>query len=237
MIVESLRSTNPDFNDLYNKTQYPMNYFYVIISFIAMPIFAIVSLFFKNLGPDAYEIMLDFTFVAFTIISFLSICLYVRIDEYQKKSPPIKKLEEKVLNFKKWWNRLAISWIIIVAFYVIPALNLEYYSGFFFNYATQNFIWIWIPLTLFFYSIIFFLYSGLMSTDLRWRLINRKLDEKSLFLEIDAYVRGLDEKCQPLHGFVVELGKYMKLETENMTEILKYGDIQRIRITREKSKN
>ena len=67
-----------------------------------------------------------------------------------------------------------------------------------------------------------------MSRDLIWELINKKLAEKTPSHEIDAYVRGLDGKLEIIHGFVVNLGKYMKLETEKTYEILKYSDIQRI---------
>ena len=227
MILDSLRSANPNFDNFYNKIEYPLNPIYIAVAILVMLILSVVSLFIVNLGSDVYEIMVNATFVAFTAISLVSITSYLRIKRYRTQSTA-EILEKKVVKFKKRWRRLAASWVIVVASYVIPALNFEGYYGFFFNYETQNFIWIWIPLMLIFISVILFFSAGLMSTNLTWDLINKNLAEKSLLPEIDAYVRGIDGKLETMHGFVINIGKYVKLETAKTIEILKYADIQRI---------
>lgn len=99
---------------------------------------------------------------------------------------------------------------------------------FFLDYEIQNFSWVAVPLLLVFLSILLFLFAGLMSMDLIWELINKKLAEKTPSHEIDAYVRGLDGKLDIINGFIINLGKYVQLETKKTFEILKYADIQRI---------
>ncbi len=234
MILQSLRSANHDFNDFYIKIEYPLNPVYPVVAILVMLILSVISLLVVNLGAVVYGIMLIVTFVAFTAISIFSIVLYLSIMRYQMRSTA-EIPEEKVMKFKKWWRRLAGSWVIVVTSYIIPAMNIEGYYGFFLNYEIQDFIWIAIPLTLIFFSIIFFLFAGLLSRDLTWAFINRKLAKKSLLPEIDAYVRGIDGKLETIHGFVIDLGKYVKLETAKTFEILKYADIQRISSPKEMS--
>ncbi len=67
-----------------------------------------------------------------------------------------------------------------------------------------------------------------MLRSLIWNLINKKLAEKSLQLEIYVYIRGIDGKLESIHGYVINLGRYVELETEKEFEILRYADIQRI---------
>ena len=138
------------------------------------------------------------------------------------------KLYKSVMKFRKALGVLAFIWVIIVISYFIIALNFDSYSLFFLDYEIQIFIWVAVPLLLAFLSIILFLHVGLMSRDLTWELINKKLAEKSPSQEIDAYVRGLDGKLDIINGLIINLGKYVQLETKKTFEILKYADIQRI---------
>ena len=227
MFLQILMIANRDFGKFYNDMISSPSPFYIIIPLLIMVSLAVISLFVANLGAYVYVIMVITIFVAFSLISISSIVLYFNIKRY-KMSSTANILKNEVEKFKKEWRLLAVLWVIAVTSYIIPALNIEGYSGIFFNYEIQYFILIEIPLILIFLSIILFLSAGSLSRDLIWCLINKKLAEKSLLQEIDAYVRGLDGKLEIIHGFVVNLGKYMKLETEKTVEILKYADIQRI---------
>ncbi len=227
MILQSLMIANHDFGKWYNDFVSSPSTFYFIIPPLIMVILAVISLFVVSLA-NVYEIMVIITFLTFTAISIFTFVLYFKIKGY-KMSSKAEVLEEKVVKFKKEWRILAVLWIIVVTSYIIPALNVEGYYGFFLSYELQNFIWIEIPLILIFLSIILFFTAGSLLKELIWALINKKLEEKkSLLLEIDAYVRGLDGKLEIIHGCVVNLGRYVKLETEKTVAILKYTDIQRI---------
>ena len=227
MILQSLRCANRDFDKLYNEIEYTPIVVYTLVAILVMVFLAVISLFVVNLGTYVYEIMVIIIVLAFTVLCIFSFTFYFDIKRY-KMSSTAEILEKKVMKFKKEWRILAVIWITVVTCYIIPALNIEVYSEFFFNNEIQTFIWFTIPLLLVCLSIIFFYYLGFQSTELTRNLINKKLAEKSLLPEIDAYVRGLDGKLEIIHGFIVNLGRYVKLETEKTCEILKYADIQRI---------
>lgn len=227
MILYSLRRANRDFDKFYNDKVSSPSPFYLIIPLLIMDFLAVISLFVVNLGTYVYENMVIFTVLAFTVISISSFVSYFNIDRY-KKSSTAETFEKKVVEFKKRWRQLAVLWVIVGTSYIIPAMNFEGYYGFFLSYTLQNFIWVAIPLLLAFLSIIFFFSAGFQSIDLTWELINKKLAEKSLLPEIDLYVRGLDGKLDIINGFIINLGKYVQLETKKTFEILKYADIQRI---------
>ena len=232
MILQSLMNANRDFVKFYNDMVSSPSPFYTIILIILiilpflMAILAVISTFFVNLA-DGYKFMIIITFLAFILISIVSFVLYFNTKGY-KISSTAEIFEKKLVKFKKVCRILAVLWVIVVSSYIIPALNVEGYYGFSLNYEIQNFIWIYIPLLFAFITIFFFINAGFLSTNLTWDLINKKLAEKSLLPEIDAYVRGLDGKLESIHGFVVNLGRYVKLETAKTVETLKYADIQRI---------
>ena len=227
MILYSLNA-NRDFKNFYNKIEYPQNsVYFAVVSIFVISILLYALLFVTTPEAEVYEIMVNTNVLLFTVLSILSSVLYFKIKKYEKSSTT-ETLEKKVVKFKKVWQRVVFIWVIGVTSYVIPALNIEGYYGFFLNYGIQNFIWIYIPLLFAFITIFFFINAGFLSTNLTWDLINKKLAEKSLLPEIDAYVRGLDGKLESIHGFVVNLGRYVKLETAKTVETLKYADIQRI---------
>ena len=229
MFLQSLMSANPDFGKFYNDIVSSPSPVYFIIPLLVMVILAIISLFVVNLGVYVYEIMVISTFLAFTAISISSIVLYFKIKRYKiKRYKTSTTAEKEVEKFKKEWRLLAALWVIVVTFYIIPALNFDNSSLFYFNYELQNFIWFEIPLVLVFPSIIFFLFAGTLSRDLIWELINKKLAEKSLHLEIYVFINGIDGKIESIHGFVINLGRYVELKTEKTFETLRYADIHRI---------
>ena len=229
MILQSLMNANRDFVKFYNDMVSSPSPFYIkilIILPLIMVILAVILAFFVNLA-EGYEFMIIIIFLAFILILIVSFVLYFNIKGY-KMSSTAEIFEKKLVKFKKERRIIAVLWVIVVSSYFILALNVEGYYGFFLNYEIQNFIWIETPLL--FVIITFILYGivGFLSTNLTWDLINKKLAEKSLLPEIDAYVRGLDGKLESIHGFVVNLGRYVKLETAKTVETLKYADIQRI---------
>lgn len=234
MLLESLRSVNSNLDELFNKIVYQLNYKFIAESVLAITSIAFISLFIINLGSDIYEIAADTTYLIYALILLASICSYWSIMP-TRINPTAMILEEKLVKFNRRWKLLATLWIIVTAFYVIPVVNLEGYNGFLFNYETQSFILIWIPLSVILLSMILFFYSGLMSKKLTRELVNKKLSEKSISLEINAYVRSIDGKLETIHGFVVHLGKYVKMETEMTFEILKYADIRRISSIKERN--
>ena len=227
MLLQTLMFANYHFGKFYIYIISSLRPFYLIFIPLIMVIGSIISLFAPNIGSKVYVAMIIATFVAFSVISISSIFFYFRIEKY-KMSSSADKLNKQVLKFRKAWVLLAFIWVLILISYFIIALNFDSYSLFFLDYVIQNFIWVAVPLLLVFLSIILFLLAGLMSRDLIWELINKQLAEKSLLPEIDAYVGGLDGKLDIINGFIINLGKYVQLETKKTFEILKYADIQRI---------
>ena len=224
IFLQSLMRNNPDFGKFYNKFISSLSPWYFILLLSTMVILAFISLFFVNIRVYEYVDMVVIIFLAFTVISIFSFVLYFKIKRYKTSTTAEKEVEK----FKKEWRLLAALWVIVVTFYIIPALNFDNSSLFYFNYELQNFIWFEIPLVLVFLSIILFLFGRSLSRDLIWGLINKKLAEKSLQLEIYVFINGIDGKIESIHGFVINLGRYVKLETEKTFETLRYADIHRI---------
>ena len=104
MILDSLRSYSINFSKLYDKIEFSMSPLYFAAIIVTMLIFSLISLYATNVGSGVYMDMVNASFVAYTIISLLSIISYCLIKRNWKSRTDVtvEMQEKKVMQFKKW---------------------------------------------------------------------------------------------------------------------------------------